>query len=74
MMIKVGKLYSAFLPPPSENAESANMKHSRIVDASIKHQISGQSTTVIKGCRGKWGNAGPLSSRPTQCNTKQDYV
>ena len=49
MMIKVGKLYSAFLPPPSENAESANMKHSRIVDASIKHQISGQSTTVIKG-------------------------
>ena len=31
---------------PSKNAVSANIKHS----SSIKHQISGLSTTVVKGC------------------------
>ena len=34
--------------PPSTNAVSANIKHS--IDTSIKHLISGQSTTVLKGC------------------------
>ncbi len=33
---------------PSKNAVSAKIKH--IVDTSIKHAISGQSTTVVKGC------------------------
>ena len=34
--------------PPSKNAVSAHMKHG--VDPSIKHPISGQSTTVVKIC------------------------
>ncbi len=33
--------------PPSKNAVSANIKH--IVDTSIRHQISGQSTPMEKG-------------------------
>ena len=32
---------------PSKNAVSANKK---IVDTSLKHPISSQSTTVVKGC------------------------
>ncbi len=34
--------------PPSKNAVSANIKHSRYT--SIKYSISSQSTTVVKGC------------------------
>ncbi len=34
---------------PSKNAASANIKHST-VDTFIKHEISGQSTSVVKGC------------------------
>ena len=35
-------------PPPRKKAVSANIKHSRYT--SIKHPISGESTTVAKGC------------------------
>ena len=34
---------------PSKNAVSANIKH-KVVDTSIKRQISVQSTAVVKGC------------------------
>ncbi len=34
--------------PQSKNAVCANLKH--IVETSIKHQISGQSILMVKGC------------------------
>ncbi len=44
---KVAKVSFTHAAIPSKNAVSANIKHSIYL---IKHSISGQSTTVVKGC------------------------
>ena len=46
-MDNIFKTALAYSAVPSKNVVSANIN---ILDTSIKHQISGKSTTVVKGC------------------------
>ncbi len=50
LIVLVIWFYWRYTAPPSKNAVSANIKHSRY----IKHRISAQSTTVAKGCMYIW--------------------